>query len=130
MMMGVLFLFYTQFLLYERVNELYEEEGLVGPLQPWWSLPVFFPFNVIVGLRQVHFLSEYFYMKRGISPIPADPMADIFPFIKAEPFTWQEFLLRPRLWCSWLSSVDDIDRSSLPQALQTIFTTGEGNRVD
>ena len=101
---GVVYIYYTQFLLYDRLNELYRDEGLEEPLKVWWCLPIFFPFNLIVGLRQVHFLSQYFYKKRGVDPPPADPVADFFPFIKAPLFTWQEFLQNPSLWCKLLDN--------------------------
>lgn len=101
--LGVIFLYYTQILLYERVNELYTDDGREAPLQVWWSLPLLFPLNFVVGLRQVHFLSQYLYEKRGVDPPPNDPVADLFPFVKAEKLDWQEFFLTPSLWCSLLA---------------------------
>lgn len=40
-LLGVVFIYYTQFLLYDRVNELYTDEGMEKPLQVWWCLPIF-----------------------------------------------------------------------------------------
>lgn len=119
---GVIFIYYTQFLLYDRVNTLIEEEGVMEkPLQVWWCLPIFFPFNLIVGLRQVHFLAQYLYRQRGINPPPNDIVADFFPFIKEPSFTWQQFLLTPSLWCSLLSDVETIDAKSLPEPVQELM---------
>jgi hypothetical protein len=126
---GVVFIYYTQFLLYDRVNELYEDEGHETPLQIWWCLPIFFPFNLIVGLRQVHYLSQYFYKKRGVASPPSDPVADFFPFIKADRFTWQEFFLTPSLWCSLLSNVNTVDRNTLAEPIQELLAIGERNRM-
>jgi hypothetical protein len=125
---GVAFIYYTQFLLYDRVNELYADEGWEKPLQVWWCLPIFFPFNLIVGLRQVHFLSQYFYRKRGIESPPSDPVADFFPFIKVDSLTWQEFFLTPRLLWSTLSDVKDIDRKSLPEPVQALLEIGTSSK--
>ena len=120
--LGVIFIYYTQFLLYDRVNTLIEEEGIMEkPLQVWWCLPIFFPFNLIVGLRQVHVLSQYLYRQRGINPPPNDIVADFFPFIKEASFTWQQFLLTPSLWCSLLSDVDAIDVKTLPEPVQELM---------
>jgi hypothetical protein len=102
------------------VNELYRDEGWEEPLNVWWSIPIFFPFNIIVGLRQVHFLSEYFYRKRGIDP-PSDPVATFFPFVHISSFSWQDFIVTPRMWCKLLDEVDDIDMKTLPEPLQRLM---------
>ena len=120
--LGVIFLFYSQYLLYERVNELYLNEGKEAPLETWWCVPFFFPFNFIVGLRQVHFLAQYLFEKRGVNPAPSDPIADALPFIKAERFTWQEFLLTPSLWCVMLAGVENIDKKKLPSIVREILS--------
>jgi hypothetical protein len=119
--LSFIFIYYTQFILYDRVNELYRDEGWEEPLNVWWSIPIFFPFNIIVGLRQVHFLSEYFYRKRGIIPPPADPVAEFFPFIHMSSFSWQDFIVTPRMWCTLFDKVDDIDRTTLPEPLQKLM---------
>jgi hypothetical protein len=122
---GIVFIYYTQFLLYDRVNDLYREKGLEEPLPMWWTLPIFFPFDLIVGLRQVHSLSQYWYIERGVESPPEDPVVNFFPFIGASRFTWQEFLLTPAMWCSLLKSVDKIERNNLPQPIQTVLSIGE-----
>ena len=91
----------------------------------WWCLPIFFPFDLIVGLRQVHYLSQYYYRIRGFYPPPSDPVADFFPFIKAPRFTWSEFLLTPSLWCRLFGSADGIDKSKLPEPVQQFLSLGE-----
>jgi hypothetical protein len=121
---GIIFIYYTQFLLYDRVNELYKQEGLEPPLTVWWCWPIFFPFNLIVGLRQVHFLSQYFYRQRGVDTPPNDPVADFFPFIKAPKFSWQAFVTTPKLWSCLLSNQKDIDPSTLPDPLQDFLKIG------
>lgn len=123
--LGIIFIYYTQFLLYDRVNELYREEGLEEPLPIWWCLPIFFPFDLIVGLRQVHFLSQYWYRKNGIQTPPADPVVTFFPFIGAPRFTWSEFLLTPSLWLQFLADKESIDPRKLPQPMQDFLALGE-----
>jgi hypothetical protein len=118
---SIMFLWHSQFLLHTRINDLYQEEGLQKPLQAWWCLPVFFPFNVIVALRQVHFLSQYFFRRRGMDTPPPDPVSEFFPFIKVESLTWQSFLLTPKLWCSLFSECDSIDPKLLPKKMRLIM---------
>jgi hypothetical protein len=125
--LAIVYIYYTQFLLYDRVNELYKERGQEPPLTVWWCLPIFFPFNLIVGLRQVHFLSQYWYMKRGVTEPPNDPVADFFPFITADNFTWQEFLTTPSLWCVLLRSQKSIDQSTLPEPIQELLNLGKSS---
>jgi len=123
-LLGICFIYYTQFLLYERVNQAYGREGLMDPpLQVMWCAPILFPLNVVVGLRQVHFLSQFFYRQRGLKA-PLDPVAEFFPFVKAPPFTWQEFFLRPSLWCKLLSDEKDIDLAKLPPLIRQVFDSG------
>lgn len=123
--LGIVYIYYTQFVLYDRVNELYRELGEEEPLEVWWCLPIFFPFNLIVGLRQVHYLSQYWYKQRGVKAPPQDPVASFFPFIEATKFTWQEFLTTPALWCVLLKNEDRVDRSKLPEPVQTFLKIGE-----
>lgn len=123
--LAIVYIYYTQFLLYDRVNELYVEQGDEPPLTVWWCLPIFFPFNLIVGLRQVHFLSQYWYRQRGATEPPRDPVADFFPFIAADNFAWQTFLTTPSMWCTLLKNQDDIDRSKLPEPVQDFLKIGE-----
>lgn len=103
--------------LYKRVNELCTEDdeikaelGLAEPpLYEWWAvLPP--PLDVVVGLRQVHFLSEYWRVKRGY-PSEKDVIAeDLFPFISMkERFTLKQFFRRPKYWFWFTQSWDDLD---------------------
>ena len=123
-LLGFAFLYGTQVLLCDRVNRLYQndEEGIPpqAPLQVWWCLPIFFPLTVIVGLRQVHFLSQYCCKQRGSLP-SMDPVADFFPFIKKSSLTWQELVITPSLWCSALSEIESLDPIGLPEPLRRIL---------
>jgi len=102
--------------LYKRVNELCMEGDVADelgldepPLYEWWAiLPP--PLDVVVGLRQVHFLSEYWRLKRGY-PSEKDVIAEeLFPFISMkERFTLKQFFRRPRYWFWFTSSWDDFD---------------------
>ena len=69
-----------------------------GPLWEWWAfLPP--PLDVVVGLRQVHFLSEYWRIKRG-EEYDKDVIAEeLFPFISAKKkLTLKEFFRTPSIW--------------------------------
>ena len=89
-----------------RVNELCTESedmkaelGLTeGPLVEWWAvLPP--PLDVVVGLRQVHFLSEYWRVKRGYEKQDDVIAETLFPFISLpEKFTLKQFFRRPKHW--------------------------------
>lgn len=100
--------------LYRRVNELCfeakEELGLAEPpLYEWWALlPP--PLDVVVGLRQVHFLSEYWRVQRG-EPYDKDIIAeDLFPFIShPQRFSLKEFCRRPSLWFWFTADWKDFD---------------------
>ena len=98
----------------------------------WWCLPIFFPFDLIVGLRQVHFLSQYHYATRFrgyMEGIPTDPVVELFPFIGKPTLTWPEFLLTPSLWFRFLAFVDPIDRSNFPEPVQEFLAWGEGKAM-
>lgn len=100
--------------LYRRVNELCEESkeemGLIsGPLWEWWALlPP--PLDVVVGLRQVHFLSEYWRIQRG-EDYEKDVIAEeLFPFISAkERFTLKEFFRTPSRWFWFTKDWNDFE---------------------
>jgi len=126
---GIIFLYYTQLLLYDRVNQLYKEEGLEEPLVVWWCWPFFFPLNIVVGLRQIHFLSEYWYRQKGTVPVRNDPVVALFPFIGAPRFTWQELFLTPALWCSLFGKVKNVDPVQLPQPVQDFLTLGDSDKI-
>ena len=60
-------------------NELYRQEGMKEPLIVWW---IFVPgLNLIVGLWQIHFLSQFWAMKQGIEV--KDNLAESLPFLSA-----------------------------------------------
>jgi hypothetical protein len=99
--------------LYRRVNELCDEEkeklGLnEPPLHAWWALlPP--PLDVVVGLRQVHFLSEYWRIKRD-EPYEKDVIAEeLFPFICSQRFTLKEFVRTPSNWFWFTKDWKDLE---------------------
>lgn len=76
---GVLWIYIVQFRLYREVNRLYVAEGLQAPLVCWW---IIIPgLNLIVGLRQIHFLSEYW--ARRLETAVSDPIAAFLPFLSS-----------------------------------------------
>ncbi|BAZ16039.1 hypothetical protein NIES4071_79120 [Calothrix sp. NIES-4071] len=78
-LLGIAWIYIVQFRLYRDVNELYREAGMKEPLVVWW---LFIPgFNLIVGLRQIYFLSQYWAKQQGI--IVNDVVADKIPFLSA-----------------------------------------------
>ena len=99
--------------LYRRVNELCreaaEDMGIQEPpLHSWWALlPP--PLDVVVGLRQVHFLSEYWRIQRN-EPYDKDVIAEeLFPFISSERFTLKEFFRTPSNWFWFTKDWKDFD---------------------
>lgn len=78
-LLGIVWIYIVQFRLYRTVNELYERDGLKPPLVVWW---MFVPgLNLIVGLRQIHFLSQYWAKLQGETV--RDPIADPIPFLSS-----------------------------------------------
>jgi hypothetical protein len=78
-LLGIIWIYIVQFRLYRTVNQVYRQEGLKEPLVVWW---IFVPgLNLIVGLRQIHFLSEYWARKQEITI--KDPVAKSIPFLSA-----------------------------------------------
>lgn len=76
-LLGIAWIYIVQFRLYRDVNELYREAGMKEPLVVWW---IFIPgLNLVVGLRQIHFLSQYWAKQQGI--IVNDTVADKIPFL-------------------------------------------------
>lgn len=62
--LGLGWIYYAQFRLYRTVNQMYRDEGWHEPLTIWWML---IPgINILVGFRQIHYLSEYWAKKQGI----------------------------------------------------------------
>ncbi|KAK3269622.1 hypothetical protein CYMTET_21946 [Cymbomonas tetramitiformis] len=102
---GGLWIYYTQYLLYKRVNLLYSDKGAEEPLTVWWL--VFPGFNLLIGLRQLHFLAKFWAEERGEEL--QDPVADFFPFISCPDFGWKEFLRTPSLWLAPLKDVAPLE---------------------
>ncbi|MGB3652438.1 MAG: hypothetical protein WBA41_14640 [Rivularia sp. (in: cyanobacteria)] len=64
-LLGIVWIYIVQFHLYKTVNKLYRDAGMKEPLVVWW---MFLPgLNLIVGLRQIHFLSQYWAQKQDIT---------------------------------------------------------------
>lgn len=74
---GVVWIYIVQFRLYREVNRLYALEGLNPPLVCWWIIVP--GLNLVVGLRQIHFLSQYWAMKRGEAA--PDKLVEWLPFL-------------------------------------------------
>ena len=68
------------------------------------------PLDVVVGLRQIHFLARYWCERRG-DVWAGDPVAEVyFPFIAREPrFTLREFATTPSMWFWFTTEWQDID---------------------
>jgi hypothetical protein len=79
LLLGIVWIYIVQFKLYRTVNQLYRQEGLKEPLVVWW---MFIPgLNLIVGLRQIHFLAQYWARKQEKEVV--DFIAENFPFLSA-----------------------------------------------
>lgn len=74
---GVVWIYIVQLRLYQEINRLYTVQGWQPPLVSWWIVVP--GLNLIVGLRQIHFLSEYWAKLSG-HPAP-DPVAERLPFL-------------------------------------------------
>jgi len=75
-------------------------------LRCWWALlPP--PIDVVVGLRQVHFLSKYWADVRG-EKLDEDVVATLFPFISEdERFSLEQFVREPKRWFWFTKDWDD-----------------------
>jgi hypothetical protein len=79
-LLGLVWIYVVQFRLYRTVNALYRDANLQEPLNVWW---LFVPgLNLIVGLKQIHFLSQYWGRQRG-EPVD-DPIAKRLPLFFSE----------------------------------------------
>jgi hypothetical protein len=104
---GGLWILLSQLNLYRRVNELYEESGESAPLHPWWAiLPP--PLDVVVGLRQVHFLARYWSKRRGEENKKDYVSEELFPFIASPRFTLVQFAKEPRRWFWFTKGTEDL----------------------
>lgn len=78
-LLGLVWIYIVQFKLYRTVNQLYREEGMQEPLAIWW---MFIPgLNIVVGLRQIHFLSQFWATKRQVAVV--DPVVKAIPVLFA-----------------------------------------------
>lgn len=96
--------------LYRRVNELCSELEEIGeePLYSWWALlPP--PLDVVVGLRQVHFLSEFWRITRNEPPEKDVIAQELFPFISAPRFTLKKFFRTPSMWFWFTKEWEDFE---------------------
>ena len=94
--------------LYRRINQLYEKEGKERPLHAWWALlPP--PFDLIVGLRQVHFLARYWQERRGEEWHTDKVAEELFPFISSARFTLKEFVTMPSMWFWFTREAKDLE---------------------
>lgn len=90
-----LWIYVNQFLLYERVNDLYRDDGLPAPIASWTLLLP--PVNFASGIRQIHFLSAYWAAKRG-EPLQRDAFCEAFPFATKPELGVVELVTTPSLW--------------------------------
>jgi hypothetical protein len=118
---GALWILLSQVNLYRRVNELLTEESAGDvrltepPLYAWWALlPP--PLDVVVGLRQVHFLAKYWAAIRG-DEWQGDEIAEkYFPFIAADRFTLRKFFRTPSMWFWFSKDAKDFEFDFLKDA--------------
>lgn len=80
-LLGIVWIYIVQYRLYREVNRLYADAGKPEPLTVWWLVVP--GLNLVVGLRQIHFLSQFWAMQSGE---PArDPLAETLPWLFAAP---------------------------------------------
>lgn len=89
--LGVLWIMGVQYSLYGRINKVCQERGIGTPLTPGWLVVP--GFNLVVGLRSIHFLSVAW----GARPSD-DPVVERFPFLGVETLGFWELLSNPKLW--------------------------------
>ena len=105
---GAFWILLSQVNLYKRVNELLSERGGEPPVWAWWALlPP--PLDVVVGLRQVHFLAKYWCEVRGDEWQGDQVAEEYFPFISAPRFTLKEFARTPSMWFWFTKDAADFD---------------------
>lgn len=96
-------IYLNQWFLYNKVNQLFEEEGRPAPLDPWG---LFVPgWNFVTGIRQIHFTADYWARQRG-EELPQDAFAELFPFAKKPTLTLVELATTPALWFNVGSLID------------------------
>eukprot|EP00931_Biecheleriopsis_adriatica_P073318 TRINITY_DN47626_c0_g1_i1.p1 TRINITY_DN47626_c0_g1~~TRINITY_DN47626_c0_g1_i1.p1 ORF type:complete len:350 (-),score=68.77 TRINITY_DN47626_c0_g1_i1:421-1470(-) len=109
---GSLWILLGQINLYRRVNEIIASQPSVNGGEPvlweWWALlPP--PIDVIVGVRQVHFLAKAQAAARGESWEKDIVAEEWFPFISAPRFSLLEFACRPSMWFGFTKDVPDLE---------------------
>mmetsp|Transcript_57886 Transcript_57886/g.141976 ORF Transcript_57886/g.141976 Transcript_57886/m.141976 type:complete len:353 (-) Transcript_57886:718-1776(-) len=95
---GFGWIYVQQFILYSKVNELYRKDNLTEPLLVWGLLVP--GYNFVTGIRQIHFLSKYWAMKRG-EEMQRDQFSELFPFATKETLGVIELFTKPELWVNW-----------------------------
>ncbi|KAL1521577.1 hypothetical protein AB1Y20_021236 [Prymnesium parvum] len=111
---GAAWILISQVNLYLRVNQLVTEIEGEPPLYAWWALlPP--PLDVVVGLRQVHFLAKYWCSARGDTWRGDKVAEEYFPFISAPRFTLRTFLRTPSLWFWFSKDWPDLELNLLAE---------------
>lgn len=95
---GFAWIYVMQFKLYSKVNELYQSRGLTPPLLVWGLLVP--GYNFVTGIRQIHFLSQFWAMERGEAPA-RDAFCELFPFATKQTLGVVELFINPELWVRW-----------------------------
>ena len=95
--LAFVWIYVNQFVLYEKVNKLYEDAGLPRPIATWWLIVP--GLNFVTGIRQIHFLSVLWSSERGETPRP-DPFCALFPFVTKPVLGPVELLTDRSLWIS------------------------------
>merc|ERR1719203_533125 len=90
----------NQWFLYDKVNKLFMEDGRPAPLDTWGLLVP--GWNFVTGIRQIHFLAEYWALERG-EELPRDAFAELFPFARKPTLSLWELATTPALWFNWKS---------------------------
>lgn len=93
---GLAWIAYWQWEFYRRVNELYRGIGKMEPLQSKWLVVP--GFNIIVGLRAIHFYSEYLSFMDPQRESKPDPLATTLPFLSVHSLGILQLLTTPGLW--------------------------------
>lgn len=95
---GLAWIAYWQWEFYRKVNTFYEDIGMTRPLCTHWLIvPVF---NIIVGLRAIHFYSDFLQIRRG-DKADADPLATALPFLSKPSLGIVELVTTPSLWLNF-----------------------------
>mmetsp|Transcript_26396 Transcript_26396/g.65231 ORF Transcript_26396/g.65231 Transcript_26396/m.65231 type:complete len:327 (+) Transcript_26396:2-982(+) len=92
---GFAWIYICQFFLYVKINKLYTGRGNSAPLSTWGLL---IPgYNLVTGIRQVHFLAKYTAEERNEEPL-TDPFCAAFPFTTKPELGIVELVTKVELW--------------------------------